>query len=249
MSIYIISIIKHQKNKMSNFKVFNGFGIKPSKSYSAAGWDFYVPNITDENNKKTAFEAFKKSYNKKEKELNAILSRIEKELDKRDKLERFKIHNINLLHLFLSVDGSIMQTSQNKVETFVNCYLVWNENDIPGVKLHCNDHVFINSGIKVALDHDVAGVFFNKSGRGNKGFDVRAQVVDEDYTGYVHLSKAYTKDNLTDGTVYCGDKLTQMLLLPIIHKDECEELDEDEYNSVMEGSLRGDDGFGSTDKK
>ena len=92
-------------------------------------------------------------------------------------------------------------------------------------------------------------MFFNKSGKGNKGFDVRAQVVDEDYTGYVHLSKAYTKDNVMDGIVFCGDKLTQMLILPVIHKDECEELDETAYNEIMEGSQRGDDGFGSTDKK
>ena len=39
---------------MSNFKVFNGFGIKPSKSYTAAGWDFYVPNVIDEEKKKVA---------------------------------------------------------------------------------------------------------------------------------------------------------------------------------------------------
>ena len=40
---------------MSNFKVFNGFGIKPSKSYTAAGWDFYVPNVINEEKKKVAY--------------------------------------------------------------------------------------------------------------------------------------------------------------------------------------------------
>lgn len=234
---------------MSKFKVFNGFGIKPSKSYSAAGWDFYVPNITDPVQKKIAFETFAKSYNKNSSDLKNVLERLKNELVKRGIEDRFETHDINLLHLFLSVDGSIMRTSQNKVETFANYYLIWNDDNVPGLDLHCNDHIFINSGIKVALDHDVAGVFFNKSGRGNKGFDVRAQVVDEDYTGYVHLSKAYTKDNTTDGKVFCGDKLTQMLLLPIAHKDECEELDATEYDKLMSGSLRGDNGFGSTDKK
>lgn len=234
---------------MSNFKVFNGFGIKPSKSYTAAGWDFYVPNVIDEEKKKVAYESFKKSYKKTDRELNIILNRLEKELTLIGKEDAFKTHNINILHLFLALDGAIMRTSQNKVDTFVHYYLTWSDEGLPGVKLHCNDHIFINSGIKTVLDHDTAGVFFNKSGRGNKGFDVRAQVVDEDYTGYVHLSKAYTKDNTTDGIVYCGDKLTQMLLLPIIHKDECEELDEATYNKTMEGSQRGDDGFGSTDNK
>lgn len=233
---------------MSNFKVFNGFGIKPSKSYAAAGWDFYVPNVTDEEIKKVAYDAFKKSYKKTDRELNIILNRLEKELTLIGKENEFKVHNINILHLFLSLDGAIMRTSQNKVDTFVHYYLVWSDEGIPGIKLHCNDHVFINAGIKVALDTNTAGVFLNKSGRGNKGFDTRAQVVDEDYTGYVHLSQSYTKDNVSDGLIYCGDKLTQMLLLPLIKKDECEELDADTYDKLMEGSQRGDDGFGSTDK-
>ena len=133
---------------------------------------------------------------------------------------------------------------------FVAYYLTWNEEDgRPGVELHCNDHLFINSGIKVALDHDTAGVFMNKSGRGTKGFDIRAQVVDEDYSGYVHLSVAYTKDNVDDGLIYAGDKLTQMLILPIIHKGVVEEMDEAAYEELMKNSERGADGFGSTDKK
>lgn len=230
------------------FKVFNGFGITPTKSYAAAGWDFYVPNITDIRKKAKAYEAFKKSYKKTDRELKIILERIEKAMILLNKEELFKLHDINILHLFLSLDGAIMRTSQNKVDTFISYYLIWSEDNVPGIKLHCNDHVFINSGIKTALDHDVAGVFFNKSGRGTKGFDVRAQVVDEDYTGYVHLSKAYTKDNASDGVIYCGDKLSQMLLLPIVHKDECEELNEEDYNTIMNDSRRGDDGFGSTDK-
>lgn len=234
---------------MSTFKIYNGFGITPTKSYAAAGWDFYVPNITDDNKKKTAIEAFKKSYKKSDKDIDIILQRIEKALSTQNKEGLYKIHDINILHLFLSLDGSIMRTSQNKVDTFVHYYLIWDDNNIPGINLHCNDHIFINSGIKVALDHNVAGVFLNKSGRGCKGFDTRAQVVDEDYTGYVHLSQAYTKDNTNDGKVFCGDKLTQMLLLPLISKDTCEELDNNTYISIMDGSLRGDDGFGSTDNK
>lgn len=229
------------------FRICNGFGIKPTKSYTAAGWDFYVPNITDDK-KDIAIEAFKKSYKKSDRALSLILERIEKALIAQGKEDLYKKHDVNILHLFLSLDGSIMRTSQNKVDTFVHYYLIWDENDNPGINLHCNDHIFINSGIKVALDTNTVGVFLNKSGRGCKGFDTRAQVVDEDYTGYVHLSQAYTKDNTNDGKVFCGDKLTQMLLLPLIVKNTCEELDTNTYDRTMKGSLRGDDGFGSTDK-
>ena len=79
---------------MSNFKVFNGFGIKPSKSYAAAGWDFYVPNITNDTQKLRAYESFNKSYKKTDRELNLILERLKKELYAQDKEELYNIHNI-----------------------------------------------------------------------------------------------------------------------------------------------------------
>lgn len=234
---------------MGNFRIYNGFGITPTKSYSAAGWDFYIPNITAAGKKETAYEAFRKSYNKKPSEVLLALSRLEAELSRYGYGDVFAEHDCNLLHLLWAIDGSVMRTSQNKVDTFIHYYLTFNEDGVPGIRLHCNDHVFINSGIKVALDKDTAGVFMNKSGKGNKGFDTRACVVDEDYSGYVHLSNAYTKDNAKDGAIYCGEKFSQMLLLPIVHKDACEELSAAEYGEIMSGSERGEDGFGSTDKK
>ena len=135
-----------------------------------------------------------------------------------------------------------------------------------------NDTLFINSGIKIALDTvlsdqvapnpsnvvnmlrmlgiGVAGLYVNKSGMGNKGYDVRACLVDEDYAGYVHLSMAFTKDteNVKNKNIFCGDKLTQMMLIPVFHT-EYQEVGEEEYNKLMEESNRGDDGFGSSDVK
>lgn len=236
---------------MSKFRIYNGFGIKPTKSYAAAGWDFYIPSVKcpDEETQKRMYEAIKKSYKKTDKQMQIIFERLEKELTLFRMEDRYRDWKMTLALLFLSVDGAIMRSSQNKIVTFVNYYLTWNEDGVPGIILHCNDHIFINSGIKIQLDHDTAGVFLNKSGRGIKGFDIRAQVVDEDYSGYVHLSQAYTKDNTTDGIIYAGDKITQMLLLPLIHKDECEELTDDEYMKYFINSERGDNGFGSTDNK
>ena len=94
----------------------------------------------------------------------------------------------------------------------------------------------------------VAGLYVNKSGKGNAGWDVRACLVDEDYAGFVHLSQAYTKELIEDGQniVYCGDKLTQMMLIPVFH-DEYVDIDEDDYNKIMANSKRGDKGFGSQD--
>ena len=96
----------------------------------------------------------------------------------------------------------------------------------------------------------VAGLYVNKSGKGNAGFDVRAQLVDEDYSGYVHLSIAYTKDLFEDGknVVFVGDKLVQMMLIPVFHT-QYEEVNSEEYNKIMSKSKRGDSGFGSSDVK
>ena len=100
------------------------------------------------------------------------------------------------------------------------------------------------------LGFGIAGLYVNKSGCGNKGWDVRACLVDGDYSGFVHLSQSYTKDLFMEGDniIYCGDKLTQMMLIPIIHSTY-ETVEETNYNKIMEGSQRGDSGFGSQDIK
>ena len=48
--------------------------------------------------------------------------------------------------------------------------------------------------------------------------------------------------------VYCGDKLTQMMLIPVFHTEYIE-TSEEEYNDIMSKSNRGDSGFGSSDIK
>lgn len=230
---------------MSELRILNKFGITPTTSFKAAGVDFYVPLIQTPEQAQAAIAAFTKSYNRTEDELYKILDQLANEPLIQQVNDDFMLHKYDVLHLFLSITGSIMKTSQNKIRTFVEYYLVW-ENHIPGIKLHCNDHILINSGIKVALYEQTAGIFFNKSGKGQKGFDVRACVVDEDYSGYVHLNVAYTKD-CEPGHVFAGDKLTQMVVLPIIPVYDVVEFEEDDYNNIMSESERGDNGFGSTD--
>ena len=159
----------------------------------------------------------------------------------------------NIVQLYTSLDSGYINTFfdefDDKVSAFIDEYLVFDKNGKPGMKLQTLDHTLFNSGIKVALPHNTAGIFFNKSGKGTKGFSVRAQVVDEDYAGYVHLSNAYTKESDEDGIIYVGDKITQMVVLPIILVNKCKELSAEEYNKVMEKSQRGSDAMGSSDEK
>lgn len=237
-------------NFNQDLNIFNDFGITPTTNFTAAGLDFYIPNLDTQE--------------KVDKWINAISLKFEKNyLNKLfDKISLFTSYNgvelsnttiWNIVQLYTSLDSSHLKYDFNdfddRVSYFVDNYLVFDKNGNPGMRLRPLDHTLFNSGIKVALPHNTAGIFFNKSGKGTKGFSVRAQVVDEDYSGYVHLSNAYTKDNEDDGIVYVGDKITQMVVLPIILVNKCNELSFDEYKELMKNSKRGSDAMGSSDVK
>lgn len=240
---------------MKELKIYNGFGIKPTNTHQSAGMDFYVPLIdsTDEKTAQIAFEAFRKSYNKTDEELIGLLKDIRQCVIS----TVYETHCLNILHLYLAFyDRTLWEAQQTKdniyikgpMYMFIQKYIVFDDNNIPGIKMTPHSSLFINSGIKVALEPNTAGVFLNKSGKGNAGFDVRAQVVDEDYAGYVHLSVALTKDTEVNNIVYCGDKLVQMVVLNVNHVEPTE-VDEKDYNEIMQNSSRGDNGFGSSDVK
>ncbi len=229
---------------MQDLKIYNGFGITPTNTHVSAGTDYYVPNIDDNNDQmvERALSAFEKSYGQTREDLLEIR-------------QTFIDHHItknltNIMHLYLALYSAKMAdlSKYGCIDYFVKHYLVFDSKGTPGVQLQLNDTLFINSGIKVALPHGYAGVYLNKSGKGNAGFDVRAQVVDEDYAGYVHLSVAFTKDSEVNNIVYCGDKLTQMVVLPVYHVEPTE-ISEDEYDEIMKDSNRGADAFGSSDVK
>ena len=258
-------------------KIYNAFGIKPTNSFVSAGSDYYIPNLNTDVQINRALSAFEKSYKKSTEDIQQLLEYFNIVLkEQKPNIPDYQIPN--LIHLFLALYDpaleDIKQTSMIQgVYYFVDNVMVYDiANDKVGIKVRCNDTLFINSGIKVALDTvlsditgpnpthavdllrmlkiGVAGLYVNKSGMGNRGWDVRAVLVDEDYSGFVHLSMAYTKETLEDkeNIVYCGDKLTQMMLIPVFH-NEYIETTEDEYNAIMSNSLRGDSGFGSQDVK
>ena len=254
-------------------KFYNSFGIKPTNTYVSAGSDYYIPNIKTEIQKERALKAFEKSYKKTTDEINHLVKVFETLASK-----EYKNNIVNLIHLYLALYDVELETERVIDENlailrFLHDFVIYDEEkDIVGIKVQLNDTLFINSGIKIALDTvltekvasskshavdtlrildiGVAGLYVNKSGKGNCGWDVRACLVDEDYAGFVHLSQAYTKELIDDGQniVYCGDKLTQMMLLPVFHS-KYDEITEEEYNEIMSNSKRGESGFGSSDIK
>jgi len=251
-------------------KIYNAFGITPTNSFTSAGSDYYIPNLKTKEQINLALKAFEKSYDKSTEQINTIYQEFIKQYEVKEQAA-------NLTHLFLATYDKYLESAktgsiQHAIIYFINNFVVYDKTkNVVGVSLKLNDTLFINSGIKVALPtawndkgpntenlrkmlellgFGIAGLYVNKSGCGNRGWDVRACLVDEDYAGYVHLSQSYTKDLFVEGQniVYCGDKLVQMMLIPIIHT-VYENSQEDEYNKIMENSQRGDSGFGSTDIK
>lgn len=243
---------------MSDLFIYNGFGITPSKNYTAAGYDFHIPYITDESKFDMALKAFMKSYKKTEEEINEILDMLGLYVQSTyEKCEFNKVNAINILHLYLALTppDDVMDDEEaeqvplsDSIDEFVSYRLIFDDNGVPGIMTYAGDYLLFNSGIKVGLPTDTAGIFFNKSGKGNKGFDTRACVVDEDYSGFVHLSSAFDKEVYFGETIYCGDKFSQMVVLPVV-KTQIKEMSYYDYEALMSNSQRGADGFGSSDVK
>lgn len=238
---------------MSNnrLKIVNDFGITPKTSFTAAGVDFFIPHLAmlDSSKKLMALHSFEKSFNKTTEQINEIVNIFHDIL--LEKIgDRNRINNVmfDVVHLFLALDNKEMRSDKyslkEKVEKFVLNNLIFKDKDTPGIVLDSADQVKINSGIKEALPTNMAGIFFNKSGRGNDGLDVMSCVVDEDYTGYVHLSVINSKK--TAYSIFCGEKLVQQVIIPIYQVSKIEEIDQSDYDEIMKDSQRGDNGFAST---
>ena len=238
-------------NFNQDLNIFNDFGITPTTNFTAAGLDFYIPNLDTKEKVNKWLEAVSQK-NFELPYLNELFNKFSL-FTSYNGTELPGITIWNIVQLYVSLDSSYINYDfdnlDDRVEAFVEDYLLFDKNGNPGMRLQPLDHTLFNSGIKVALAHNTAGIFFNKSGKGTKGFSVRAQVVDEDYSGYVHLSNAYTKDSEDDGIIYVGDKITQMVVLPIILVNKCKELTIEEYEELMKNSKRGSDAMGSSDVK
>lgn len=237
-------------NFNQDLNIFNDFGITPTTNFTAAGLDFYIPNLDTQEKVDKWIKAVSKNFELSY--LNELFNKISL-FTSYNGTELSDTTIWNIVQLYTSLDSSYTNYNfdnfDDKVSAFVDDYLVFDKNGIPGMRLQPLDHTLFNSGIKVALPHNTAGIFFNKSGKGTKGFSVRAQVVDEDYSGYVHLSNAYTKENDSDGIIYVGDKITQMVIVPIVLVNKCNELSKEEYDKIMSSSQRGDKAMGSSDVK
>lgn len=234
--------------------IYNGFSQTPTRNFTAAGIDFFIPNINDSNIEQVTIfkEAIKQSYKITDEEIEYVMNSFDKFAD--DSTYSYLKNNYwNVLNLFYALKDKqrYEMRSQSKdelIKYFIANILTFDNTGRPGVKCKFSDMLFINSGIKIALEPETCLEFKNKSGKGTQGWSVKACLVDEDYTGYMHLSMQYLWWDDKFGTVYVGDKLTQGVVYKTL-TDDAIELSAEEYENKMKNAQRGSSGFGSSDVK
>ena len=114
-----------------------------------------------------------------------------------------------------------------------------------GFMVNPNDSVNIPSGIRVRLPKNYCLIAFNKSGIAAKhSLIVGACVVDENYTGEIHLNLINTgKDPVL---IKRGMKLVQFVMIKLSYHEICLCQTEETLYKGFDKSERGESGFGST---
>lgn len=99
----------------------------------------------------------------------------------------------------------------------------------------------ISTGIAIEIPEGYYGQIFDRSSMGVKGLTVFGGVIDSGYRGEIIVCLYNTADESSWHTVAAGDKIAQMVLLPVpqVQVVEVQELEE---------SDRGEKGFGSSGK-
>jgi len=97
----------------------------------------------------------------------------------------------------------------------------------------------INTGVHIELPPNTVGMLKSKSGLNVKHDIVSEGVLDEGYTGSI-VVKLYNLGD-RDYKVNKGDKITQLVVLPVKYVDF-------ELVESVDGGERGEEGFGSTGK-
>ena len=96
---------------------------------------------------------------------------------------------------------------------------------------------WVSTGIAIALDPYHVGQIWPRSGLAGKGLDTSAGIVDSDYRGEVKV--LMVNGTHERKTINAGDRIAQLLIVPIAHPTMTE-------MSELPETVRGENGFGST---
>lgn len=105
------------------------------------------------------------------------------------------------------------------------------------ITIKAGESVVIDTGVHVQLPAGTAGLMVSKSGLNIRHGILSTGLIDEGYTGSIRV-KLYNHSG-EDYVVQEGDKISQMIVIPVI-RDSLELVD------ALDDSDRGDKGFGSS---
>lgn len=118
-------------------------------------------------------------------------------------------------------------------------------NGAAGMDLFAADVVVVEGNRRALIPLDLAfaipaghvGILKSRSSMALRGLDVEAGVIDSDYRGNVQVILSNTGGE--NRTVHRGDKIAQMIVLPVPPMSICEV-------EALDETQRGSGGFGST---
>lgn len=100
-------------------------------------------------------------------------------------------------------------------------------------------YAIFHTGVHIQLPHGTAGIIVSKSGLNVKNSITSTGLIDEGYNGEI-VVKLYNHGGY-DYRVNQGDKISQIVIVPVLYEDV-------EIVRDLEETERGDKGFGSTGK-
>jgi dUTP pyrophosphatase len=122
----------------------------------------------------------------------------------------------------------------------------WFSPELPELELKPGESVKLKTGLKTHVPHGYALLVMNRSGLASeKVLKVGAQVIDPGYKGEIMIN--LHNDGLSVQKISHGDRVAQLLLIPVVHfrAFECES-EEELYATPLYISERGTGGFGSS---
>tara|TARA_R110000772_G_scaffold145138_1_gene254961 strand:- start:12 stop:470 length:459 start_codon:yes stop_codon:yes gene_type:complete len=105
--------------------------------------------------------------------------------------------------------------------------------------------ILIPTGLKFGVPHGYMLQVMNRSSiAAKRGLVVGAHVVDSGYNGEVFINLHNVGSRSQD--IYHGDKIAQLVMIPVVPFRAMENLDNDLYDDRISISKRGDGALGST---
>jgi dUTP pyrophosphatase len=144
--------------------------------------------------------------------------------------------------------GATSPKRSNPSDAGLDVFYCPTDPNVSAAKLDPGENQLFSTGLRFGVPHGYMLQVCNRSSMGAKrSLIVGAHIIDSGYDGEVFIDL----HNIGKETqfVSVGDKIAQLILVPVVHFRALETKEEDLYSEPITISERGDGALGSTDKK